>query len=143
VTDDNRRVNIQDELTRAEHSLRAAEALLPLGLHADSVSRSYYAVFHSIRALLFSRGIEPRSHEGAIRFLNTEFIRPGLLDSSHNRLIGGLQRARELADYDAAVTFSAEDARAEIEAARLFMRDALAVLTREGWSNGEQERREP
>lgn len=49
------------------------------------------------------------------------------------RLIGGLQRARELADYDAAVTFSAEDAQAELGAARHFIRDALAVLTREGW----------
>jgi hypothetical protein len=44
-----------------------------------------------------------------------------------------LQRARELADYDAAVTFSAEDAQAEIDAARLFTRDAVAVLSREGW----------
>jgi uncharacterized protein (UPF0332 family) len=134
VTEENRRGNLQDELARGELSLRAAEALLSLGLYADSVSRSYYAVFHVIRALLFSRGIEPRSYQGAIRFLNTEFIRPGLLDSSHNRLIGGLQRARELADYDAAVTFSAEDAQAELDAARRFTRDALAVLTREGWT---------
>ncbi len=33
-----------------------------------------------------------------------------LLPSSHNRLLAGIQRSRELADYDAAVEFSDVDA---------------------------------
>ncbi len=135
MTDDNRRTNIRDELKRADLALRAAQALLDLGLYADSVSRAYYAVFHMLRALLLSRGIEPKTHQGAIHLFNTELVRPGTMPSSHNRLIGGLQRARELADYDAAIAFSAQDAKAEIDAASLFFKDALAYLAREGWSD--------
>lgn len=72
--------------------------------------------------------VEPKTHAGAIHLLNVEFIRPGLLPSSFNRLFAGLQRSRELADYDAAVTFSREDAQAEIDAARSFESAALDLL---------------
>ena len=36
MTEDNKRRNIMDELARADQSLRAARALLGLGLHADA-----------------------------------------------------------------------------------------------------------
>jgi uncharacterized protein (UPF0332 family) len=133
VTDDNRRRNIGVELARAADALRAAKALVALGLGNDAVSRAYYAVFHYVRALLLTRGVEPKTHAGAVHLLNVEFVRTGLLASSHNRLLAGLQRSRELADYDAAVTFSTEDAVAEVAEAERFMAAADALLQREGW----------
>ncbi len=133
MTGENRRRNIRDEVARADEALRAAQALLDLGLFADSVSRSYYGALHLLRALLLSRGLEPRSQSGAIHLFNAEFVRPGLFPSSHNRIVGGLQRARELADYDAAAAFSAEDARLELEDARAFASAVLQFLGREGW----------
>jgi uncharacterized protein (UPF0332 family) len=120
MTDQNRRMNLLQELARATEAFRAAEALLGLNLYADSVSRAYYAAFHVVRALLLSRGVEPKTHAGAIHLLNQEFIRPGLLPSSVNRSIAGLQRSREFADYDAATVFSAEDAQSELDSARAF-----------------------
>ncbi len=63
-------------------------------------------------------------------------MRQGIFPSSHNRLLGGLQRARELADYDAAVAFSADDAAAEIASAEAFRSAVMDVLTREGWVAG-------
>ncbi len=133
MTDDNRRRNIGVELARAADALRAAKALVALGLGNDAVSRAYYAVFHYVRALLLTRGVEPKTHAGAVPLLNVEFVRAGLLASSHNRLLAGLQRSRELADYDAAVTFSTEDAVAEVAEAERFMAAADALLQREGW----------
>jgi uncharacterized protein (UPF0332 family) len=136
LTGDNRRKNLADEIARADQAMRSAEALLGLALHADAVSRAYYAVFHLLRALLLSRGVEPKTHAGAIHLFNTELVRAGVFPSSHNRLLGGLQRARELADYDAAVVFSADDAAAEVAEARSFRDAALAFLAKEGWLGG-------
>jgi uncharacterized protein (UPF0332 family) len=133
VTDENRRRNIADELARADQALRAARALLELGLYADSVSRAYYGAFHGLRALLFSHGVEPKTHAGAIHLFNTEFIRAGLIASSHNRLLAGIQRSRELADYDAAVSFSSDDAEACLRDAEAFRGDVLARLRHESW----------
>jgi len=133
LTEENRRRNLADELSPAEQALRAARALLDLGLHADSVSRAYYGAFHCLRALLLSRGLEAKTHSGAIHLFNTEFVRAGLFASSHNRLLAGIQRSRELADYDAAVTFSKEDTEAYLRDAEAFRTDALARLRSENW----------
>jgi len=133
VTEENRRRNIADAVARAAQAMNAARALVGLELHPDAISRSYRAVFHLVRALLLMRGVEAKKHAGAIHLLNTEFVRTGSLPSSHNRLLAGLQRSRELADYDAAVTFSADDAAAELADAERFSRDALALLRAEGW----------
>lgn len=133
MTDENRKRNLLEELARAEQALRAAEALRDLGLFSDAVSRAYYGVFHILRAVLVSRAIEPKTHSGAIHLFNTEIIRPGLLPSAHNKILGGLQRARELADYDAAIVFSREDVEAFLSEARSFENDVRALLAREGW----------
>jgi uncharacterized protein (UPF0332 family) len=133
VTDDNRKANVADELARARQALAAGDALLSLGLYADAVSRAYYAIYHLLRALLYTRGLEPKSHGGAIHLFNTEFVRTGVFPTSHNRLIAGAQRARELADYDAAVTFGEEDASALIADARTFEASVAAHLRAEGF----------
>jgi uncharacterized protein (UPF0332 family) len=132
VTDENRRRNIGDELKRADESMRAAEALLGLGLHADSVSRSYYAVLHLVRALLLSLGLEARSHSGIVHLFHAELVRPGLFPPTHNRALAALQRSREFADYDAAVTFSQADAEASLADARAFAEDTLKALRSTG-----------
>ena len=133
MTDENRRRNLERELARADEALRAAEALLGLGLTSDSVSRAYYGAFHCLQALLLSRGIETKTNTGAIHVFNVELIRTGKMSSAWNRLLAGAQRARELADYDSAVTFSADDAAAQLQDARAFEAAARKLLADEGW----------
>lgn len=128
MTRQNRNSNSAAEIKRAKESLKAAKALEKLGLHADAISRAYYAAFHALRALLFSHGLEPKTHAGAIHLFNMEFVRTGVMSSAYNRLLGSLQKARELADYDAAVVFTKPDAKAEIQEAERFLRDAQSFL---------------
>jgi len=132
MTLDNQRTNIAEELRRSDEALAAAEALLTAGFPTDSVSRAYYAAYHALRALLLSRSLEPRSHSGAIALFARELVRPGHMPSSYSRLLAGLQRSRELADYSAALSFSPDDARAQIEEARSFVAAARDYLRREG-----------
>lgn len=56
MTDDNRRANARADLAAAADALRAAEALIDLGLLRDAVSRAYYAAFHAMRPLRACRG---------------------------------------------------------------------------------------
>ncbi|MBI3183721.1 MAG: HEPN domain-containing protein [Myxococcales bacterium] len=133
MAEQNPKQEVANELARARQALQSAEALLGLGLFADSVSRSYYAALHLMRALLFTRGVEPQTPEGAIPLFNTELVQRGVFSSGHSRSLAGLQRARELADYDAAVAFSPEVARQCLEDSRAFAVEALAFLSGEGW----------
>ncbi len=59
-------VYLQEEMKKAARSLKAAQKLLGEELTDDAVSRAYYAVFHSARAALKTKGIETKTHQGLI-----------------------------------------------------------------------------
>jgi len=64
VTGSNRRQNAVAELERARTCLADARTLEEAGFPYGAASRAYYVVFHASQALLFSVGIEPRTHRG-------------------------------------------------------------------------------
>ncbi len=132
MTGENKRQNIADEIERADEAFREAEILVGAGLTNGAVSRAYYVVFHLARAALLTRGIEPKTHSGALKLVNTELTRKGLLPS-FNKLLSGLQRSREVADYDAAVSFTGDEAKEFVADAETFRVAVLDLLRREGW----------
>lgn len=66
----NRETGIREELSRAESALAASMLLAYGGFPLDAVSRLYYSPLFRVRALLLSAGLEPKSHEGALRLLS-------------------------------------------------------------------------
>ncbi len=68
--------------------------------HDDSVSRSYYAVYHAISAVLFSHGLHFSSHAQTIGAFNKDFIKTKLFPSSFTRVIEKLFNERQIGDYD-------------------------------------------
>lgn len=61
MTGENKRLNAEAELARADECLAEARLLFENGHQHGAASRAYYCVFHAARALLFSsrRGIRP------------------------------------------------------------------------------------
>src|SRR3990172_2689275 len=95
MTQQNKKINISQELERAKDCLKSAELLMSHGQYADAVSRLYYYVYHNIRALLLSRGFEPKTKEDYDDFkresdlLNSQIIeflqKEGLINKSGTR----------------------------------------------------------
>ena len=115
----------------ADTCLQEARALHAAALPYGAASRAYYAVFHAASALLFSLGLETRSHEGVVALLGEHYVRPGRLSSGMGRLVSRMQRDREDADYAAGAVFTAQesaqmsaDAEGFVDAARRLMADA-------------------
>lgn len=50
------------------------------------------------------------------------------MPSTHNRMLSNLQRARELADYNASVVFDLADAQRDLAAVRAFEAEVLQIL---------------
>ena len=133
MNSENRRLNLTDELERAAEALREARTLLDADLPNGAVSRAYYAVFHLMRAAVISRGADPRTHAGTLRLFNLHIARPGELPA-FNKLVSGLQRSRELADYEATVSFTRDEAQSLVSDAETFDSAVRALLAREGWT---------
>jgi uncharacterized protein (UPF0332 family) len=69
----------------------------------------YYFVLYHIRALLITKGLEPRSHEAALRLLGLHFVREGLVEKRAAQIFSKLMKFREEADYNPVSMFTKED----------------------------------
>ena len=106
---ENRGRNTADELIRAEQALQAAELLSDNGFHTDAVAKLYYHLLYLVRGLLLTKGLEPKSHEGALRLLAQHFEKDGPLVHGSVNTVAKIMKFREEADYNAAVHFTRED----------------------------------
>lgn len=109
MTGENKKVNIRQQIKRAEEFLEAAELLHKNGYNNDAVSRLYYFLFHYIKALLFSRDLEPRSHEGALQYFGLHFVKSGEFLPSDSHAFSRLMKYREEGDYNPSYVFTQAD----------------------------------
>jgi uncharacterized protein (UPF0332 family) len=115
-------------MARADEELRAAEHLLAHGFARIALTRAYFAAFHAVRALLYARGHEPRTHRGAISLFGQHFVKHGTYPAADGWLLSRLQRFREEADYSDAFVADPALARQELDAARDLVRRIAADL---------------
>jgi uncharacterized protein (UPF0332 family) len=128
VNSANQAGNAADELSRAAACLEEARTLLAADLRFGAVSRAYYAAFHAVRALLFSKGLEVRSHRAAFGLLSEHFVKPGRFSAELARSAAHLQRDREDADYMTAAVVTAEQARSTVADAARVLDEATKLL---------------
>lgn len=109
-------------LKRSRQHLKSARDLLRNDDYADSISRSYYAIFQSARALLAINGLDSHKHSGVVSLFNRHFIKAGKLDKHWAVVLKDARRSREMADYTEIAEFSRQDAEEQIADAEAFVR---------------------
>jgi len=62
-----------------------------------------------MRALLLTKGLEPKSHEGALRLFSLHFVKEGRFEAQAAHVFSKLMKYRQEADYNPAYTFNEED----------------------------------
>ena len=134
MTPQNQDAIAREEIDRGNEALVAAEELLKLRLHNDAISRTYYAAYHWARAVLFTKGLESKTHRGTNQLLGLHFVREGALSQEAARLLAQLQDLREASDYTASVRFTEEEARDAVAQTRAFIALCRPLLTRIGGS---------
>jgi uncharacterized protein (UPF0332 family) len=123
MIEENKRENIREEIERATEARKAAELLFSNNFIKDAVSKLYYFLLYSIRALLLTKGLEPKSHEGALRLFGLHFVKEGIFISQDSHVFSKLMKFREEADYNPSYVFTEEDFKElAIEADNLFLK---------------------
>ena len=80
-------------LTRSKQHLKSARDLLRNDNFADSISRSYYAIFQAARALLALEGTESRKHSGVISLFNRLFVKTGKVNKRLGVIVKDARRS--------------------------------------------------
>lgn len=102
----------------AKEDLETAMLLIKDGKFKASVNRSYYAIFHSLRAVTALAEFDSSKHSGVIAFFNRNYVKEGIFDKSISKLIDTSYRLREKADYQDFVVISKNQAIEQMEKAQ-------------------------
>lgn len=105
----------------AEEDLTASKTLLNAGQYKASVNRSYYALFHTLRAVTALDGFDSSKHSGIIAFFNRTYVKEGVFDKSLSKFIDLSFRLREKADYQDFVVITKEQAEEQYNKAEQLM----------------------
>jgi len=87
-------------LKKGRKKLKSARINFENELYDDTVSRAYYAVFHTISAVLMTKKITCSSHKETIGSFNKEFVKTGIFPKSFTKIIHKLFNERQTGDYD-------------------------------------------
>ena len=87
-------------MAKAYSSLTAATTLLEESLFAESISRSYYAMFYAAKALLLVDGIDASKHSAVAAAFGREYVKTGKIDSKYHRMLLDGFEWRQKSDYD-------------------------------------------
>ena len=116
-------------IKEAENKLSAAKLLLENGMYSDAVSRAYYSMHYSARAILSLKKIYPKTHKGIIGKLGIEFVKHGIVEDYYIKAISTARESRERADYGIGYRFTKEEAEDIVEEAEKFLEMARKVLS--------------
>ena len=106
---------------RANEMLEAAKKNLEIGQYKTSLNRSYYAIFHAMRAANILKGFDSSKHSGVIAYFNREYLKSGILEKSLSVIIKNSAFLREKSDYDDFFIASRKDAEKQLEDANAFV----------------------
>ena len=113
---------------QAIEMLEASRLNLEIGQIKTSINRSYYAIFHAIRAVNALDEFDSSKHTGVIGHFNQAYIKTKRLDVKNSDVIKRAYYLREKSDYDDFYIASREDAHKQLEEATLFVKEIEEYL---------------
>lgn len=111
----------QYRLDRAKEDLLAAETNQQAGLYKAAINRSYYAIFHSIRAVNVLDNFDASIHSSVIAHFNQFYVHKGEFERGIYKIIDSAYRIREKCDYSDFFIASKADSEIQLENAHDFV----------------------
>lgn len=85
---------------RASEELDNAKAMLDSGKYKLALNRSYYSIFHGMRAVNVLDEFDSSKHSGVIAHFNQYHIKTGDFSKEASKIIRTSSEMREHADYE-------------------------------------------
>ena len=117
---------------RAKEELQTAELLMKSGSYRQSINRSYYAIFHTIRAVNALDGFDSSKHSGVIAHFNQQYVKTGVFEKEVSKIIRNASELREQADYEDFYSATQDEATSVLADAEDFIRKVGKFLAEKG-----------
>jgi uncharacterized protein (UPF0332 family) len=108
-------------LEKAKEDLKAAQILLKEGLFSQTLNRSYYSIFHAVRALFALDEFETHKHSGLISYFNKNYVMEGIFEKEYSKILTQAEWVRNKSDYRDFYIVSKDSAEKQVENAGKFI----------------------
>lgn len=108
-------------MERAREDLETSKINFENGMYKGAVNRSYYAIFHAIRAVNILDGYDASKHSSVIAHFNQFYVHAGQFDKNTYKIIDSAYRIREKCDYSDFFIVSKEEAEEQYQKAVKFV----------------------
>jgi len=116
-------------MEKARNDLETSEILFDNGRFAQSVNRSYYAMFHAARALMAFERYDSKTHSGILSFFHQHYIKTGKIEINLGQSIARAEKIRIQSDYDDFFIVSRQQAQVQLDDAKQFLRRIEEFIT--------------
>ena len=126
-------------LQKAREDLDNAAINLDNDFVKGSINRSYYAIFHAIRAILALDIFDSKKHSGIIAFFQKNYVSTGKFEVDYSKIVRNAFSIRNKSDYDDFYIVSRSEAEQQLANAKDFLQQVTKYL-QEAWGQlGEEE----
>jgi len=109
-------------LEKSKEDLESAEILFKKNKHTQSLNRSYYTIFHAIRALLALDKFDSRKHSGVVSYFIKNYIATSIFKKEYSKIILRAEKFRNRSDYMDFYKVSKIDAEKQLKDAKVFLK---------------------
>jgi len=117
-------------LDKARIFLEDAEKCLAMGSFLTSANRSYYSIFHAMRAVLAFDRFDSKKHSGVISEFRKSYVKTGIFPSVFSDFIGDAFTIRNDSDYQDLYIISKEQVAVQFENAKVFVAAVEEYVTK-------------
>ena len=109
-------------IDKAKDDLSVSKLNLKKKKFSQSINRSYYSMFHAVRALLALKKFDSKKHSGIISYFTQHFIKTGKIEPEYSKMLTDAFKIRNQCDYDDFYIATHEDAKRQFENANKFIK---------------------
>ena len=118
----------QSYLQKAFRTLENIPKYIEMDDYTVAVNRSYYAAFYSLKALEILDNYDSKKHSGVIYHFRQKYVKTEICSIRYSDIIGKLQDAREIGDYNIIADFTIDEAKEFYESAKDFINEMQRII---------------
>lgn len=108
-------------IDKAHECLEDAKIMLSHERYPNCATRSYYAMFHAMRAVLALDGLDFKKHSAVMGKFRERYIKTKIFDVSFSKMIGDAFDIRGDSDYEDFFLVEKEEVVAQLQNAEMFV----------------------
>ena len=125
---ENKKTLVALRLEKANECLRDAELMINSQSYKSAANRSYFSVFHAMRAVLALNDFDSKRHTGIISAFREKYIKTGIFQKNLSDIINRAFDNRGESDYNDFYVISKDETVEQAKNAKIFLTTVEAYI---------------